>query len=270
MLKIKHIIIGLVFTLVLSSCSGFNKVLNKGTAAEQYTLATTLYEQAKYNKAIQLFEKVIPQYRGKPQMERIQFMFSQANYKTKSYLLSAYHFNRFVKNYPRSSKREEAAFLSAHSYYLSIPKSSLDQSDTQTAIDAFQKYIDTYPSSDRTKEANEYIKIMQLRLEKKGYDIAYSYYHTERYKAAVYAFDNFLSDNLGTVYKEDALFYKSKSAYYLAMKSIFSKKEVRLKSALKSIDRLEHSFKDTKYKKETTKLRKSLEIELSNFTQTKN
>lgn len=270
MLKIKHIISGLVLILILSSCSGFQKTLNKGTAVEQYAMATKLYESEKYNKSIQLFEKAIPFYRGKPQMERLQYMLSDANYKSKNYLMSAYYFDKFANNYPRSTKREDAAFLSAHSYYLSIPKSSLDQSDTKTAIDAFQKFIDKYPESPKVSEANEYVQIMQQKLEQKNYDIAYGYYHTERYKAAVVAFDNFLSDNLGTRFKEDALFYKSKSAHHLAVKSIYEKKEARIKNALKAIDRFEHNFKDSKYSEEIVSLRDDLNKELTSIITPKN
>ncbi|HHB52785.1 MAG TPA: tetratricopeptide repeat protein, partial [Saprospiraceae bacterium] len=86
MLKIKNSILGLLIALVVTSCSQFSKVLNKGTSQEQYKLASELYESGKYNKALQLFEKVIPAYRGKAQMERIQFMVSKANYETKNYL----------------------------------------------------------------------------------------------------------------------------------------------------------------------------------------
>jgi outer membrane protein assembly factor BamD len=270
MLKIKNSIIGLLIALSVTSCGEFSKVLNRGTSAEQYILATDLYESGKYNKALQLFEKVIPAYRGKPQMERIQFMVSMANYKTKNYLLAAYHFDRFTKNYPKSTKKEEASYLAAHSYYLAIPRSSLDQSDTKKAIDAFQRFIDTYPTSNRIAAANKFVKEMQLRLEKKAYDIAYQYYHTENYKSALVAFDNFLSDNLGTSFKEDALFYKSKAAHDLALKSVVSKKEARIKSALQAIDRLERNFKDTKYKKEAEKLRDDLENELNLMASTKN
>ena len=71
MLKIKQTIILSFLFFVTTSCGNFTKVLNKGTSAEQYTLATELYDEGKFNKAIQLFEKVIPAYRGKPQMERI-------------------------------------------------------------------------------------------------------------------------------------------------------------------------------------------------------
>lgn len=269
MLKIKNSILGLLIALVLTSCGEFTKVLNKGTSVEQYTLATKLYKEAKYSKSLQLFEKVIPAYRGKPQMERIQFMVADANYKSKAYLLAAYHFDRFTKNYPKSTKKEEASFLAAHSYYLSIPRSSLDQSDTKTAIASFQHFIDTYPTSDKIAEANKYVQEMQLRLEKKAYDIAYLYYHTEQYKSAIVAFDNFLSDNLGTPFKEDALFYKSKAAHDLALKSVSSKKAVRIKNAFQAIERLERNFKDTKYKKEIIKLKDDLEKESALTASTK-
>ncbi len=265
MLKIKQTIFLSILLVIATSCGNFTKVLNKGTSAEQYTLATELYDAGKHGKALQLFEKILPAYRGKPQMERIQYMISDANYQTKNYLLAAYHFDRFTKNYPKSTKKEGASFLSAYSYYLSIPKSSLDQSDTQTAIEAFQKFIDTYPTSEKIKEANDYVKEMQLRLEKKGYDIAYNYYHTENYKAAVVAFDNFISDNLGTSFKEDALFYKSMAAHDLAMKSIAFKKEERIKDALKALNRLEYNFKESKYISEVEKLRKNLTNELALF-----
>lgn len=270
MLKIKYFLIITLFTLVATSCSNYSKILNKGTSIEQYGLATELYEAGKYNKSIELFEKVIPAYRGKPQMERIQYMVSDANYQTKNYLLAGYHFDRFTKNYPKSTKNEAASFLSAHAYYLSIPKSSLDQSDTQTAIEAFQKFIDKYPTSDKVAEANSYVKEMQYRLEKKEFDIAYQYYHTENYVAAVTSFDNFLSDNLGTSFKEEALYYKSKAAHDLAMKSVTSKKEKRVKEALKAINRLEHNFKETKFLKEIEKLKENLKHELLQLATTTN
>lgn len=262
MLKIKNILLILTLGVALTSCSEYSKVLNKGTSAEQLNLATTLFEKGKYNKSLQLFDKIMPDYQGKPQMERILFMVAQANFETKNYLLAAYNFDRFTKNYPRSTKKEEASYQAAYSYYLSTPRSSLDQSDTYTAIDAFQKYIDKYPTSEKVEEANKYIKEMQLKLEKKEFDIAYQYYHTEQYKAAIVAFDNFLTDNLGTSFKEDALYYKSKAAHDLAINSVQSKKEERIKEAINALDRLERNFKNTKYKSDVDSMRKELNAEL--------
>ena len=43
MQKIKNIAYLLIFSLVLSSCGEYQKVLNKGTSEEQYKMATKMY-----------------------------------------------------------------------------------------------------------------------------------------------------------------------------------------------------------------------------------
>jgi outer membrane protein assembly factor BamD len=103
-------------------------------------------------------------------------------------------------------------------------------------------------------------------LEKKEYDIAYQYYHTSQYKSAIVAFDNFLSDNLGTIYKEDALYFKSKAANDLAINSVQELKEARIKEALQALNRLERNFKDSKYKEDIAKMKSKLNNELIQFT----
>lgn len=74
MLKMRNLTILLFVTAILMSCSNYNKVLNKGTTTEKYKMATDLYEAKKFSKALRLFEMITPAYKGKPQMERIQFM----------------------------------------------------------------------------------------------------------------------------------------------------------------------------------------------------
>ena len=171
MQKFKNLALLIVVTLLLFSCSQYNKVLNKGTSEEQYNMAVKMYEAEKYSKALRLFEVITPVYRGKPQMERIQFMVAQSNFNTKSYNLAGYYFDRFTKNYPSSSKREEAAFLSAYAYKLDSPVFSLEQTQTYKAIESFQSFINTYPDSDRIEEANQHYKELRLKLQKKAFYI---------------------------------------------------------------------------------------------------
>ena len=242
MQKNKIYIFILLIAIGVSSCGEYHTVLNKGTAAEQYAMATKMYEEQSFNKAIQLFEKITPFYRGKPQMERIQYMISQAHYNTKQYTLSSYYFDKFVKNYPKSSKIEEAAYLSAHSYYLASPIYSLDQKDTYEALNALQNYIYKYPDSDKIEEANQSINELTFKLETKYFEIAKQYYHTEDYIAAIAAFDNFLGEYLGTSYKEESLYLRFESAYELAINSHFYKKEIRLKDAIKAQEKYQRNF----------------------------
>ncbi len=259
MRKIKDLAILFVALLVLSSCSEYQKVLNRGSVEDQYKMAVKMYEAKKYSKALRLFEKVTPSYRGKPQMERIQFMVAQSNFNTKSYELSGYYFDRFTKNYPKSSKKEEAAFLSAYSYYLASPVFSLEQTDTNKAINAFQTFINDYPNSSRLEEANKYYRALRFKLEKKAFEIAKTYYRTSvydlrNYKAAITAFDNLINDYLGTELKEEALYYRFKAYHDLVLVSSFRKKEERIKGAIQAYDKLKRNFPESKFLTDSDKM----------------
>ncbi|MBS9767036.1 MAG: outer membrane protein assembly factor BamD [Flavobacteriaceae bacterium] len=258
-----------VLALAMSSCGEYQKVLSKGTPQQQYKMATDLYDAQKYSKAIRLFEKMAPFYKGKPQMERIRYMASRSYFNTKQYQLSAYHFDKFAKSYPKSSKAEEAHFLSAYSYYLLSPVYSLDQEDTRKAITEMQRFISKYPDSKRIKEANKCISELTLKLEKKAFEIAKLYYYTEDYIAAVASFDHFLKEYLGSSYKEKAMYYKCKSGYELGMNSIFSKKETRIENAISYCKRFVKIFPKSTYNKEITELKTELETVLEKITATK-
>ncbi len=262
MFRIKQLGLLVIIGLTFSACSEYQKVLNKGTTEDQYKMATELFEEGKYSKSINLFEKVIPKYGAKPQMERIQYMVGEANFKTKSYDLAAYYFERFIGNYPTSSKIEDATFLAAQSYYLSSPKASRDQANTHKALTALQNFIDKFPESNKIEEANKYYDELATRLEKKSFDIAKQYYITEKYQAAIMAFDIFIEDNFGTEFKEEALEYKFLAAYELGMKSADYKKEERIENAIASYNRLKKNFPESERLKDFSSKLEDLNKEL--------
>ena len=267
MQKIKQFAFLVTITVLLFSCGEYQKVLNKGTSDEQYKMAVKLYESKKYSKALTLFEKITPIYRGKPQMERIQYMVAQSNFNTKSYNLAGYYFDRFTKNYPKSSKKEEAAFLSAYSYKLASPVFSLDPTETNKALEAFQNFINTYPTSSRIDEANTHYKEIRYKLQKKSFEIAKTYYKTadydlRNYKAAIQAFDNLLGDYLGSEFKEEALFYRLKAAHDFVLKSTQRKKEERIKDAKRAFEKLRRNYPKSKYLVESNKMLATLDKEL--------
>ena len=266
MQKIKNLAYLVVAVIVLQSCSSYHKTLNKGSVEEQYKMAVKMYETQKYSKALRLFEKVTPSYRGKPQMERIQFMISQSNFNEKNYTEAGYYFNRFTRNYPKSSKREEAAFLSALSYYKAAPSFSLDPTDTNKALESFQGFIDRYPDSDKLDEANKYYAELRNKLEKKAFEIAKTYYKTaaydsRNYRAAIVAFDNLLSDYLGTKYKEEALYFRLKAAHDFVLKSTQRRKAERIKAAIKAYDKLNRSFPESKFMEDSNEMLATLNKE---------
>ena len=263
---IKKITLSILLASVLYSCGEYQKVLNKGSEEEQYKMAVKLYESQKYRKALRLFEKVTPYYRGKPQMERIQFMVAQSNFNEKSYTTAGYYFDRFANNYPKSSKKEEASFLSAYSYKLASPVFSLDPTDTNKALEAFQGFINAYPDSEKLPEANKHYAELRIKLQEKSFEIAKTYYRTadydlRNYKAAIQAFDNLLSDYLGSEFKEEALLYRLKAAHDFVLKSYDRRKLERIKDAVDAYDKLKRNFPESKYLEEANEMLATLQKE---------
>lgn len=260
-------IISLLLVLVLFvSCNEYQKVLKNEDVGPKYALASKMYEEGKYSRAIRLFEQISTSYRGKPQAEKMFYMFSQSYYKTKQYYLAGYQFESFVSSYPKSEKAEEAAFLGAKSYSMLSPVYSLDQTDTNKAIDKLQSFIDRYPNSQYLAEANELTRKLSEKIQKKVYENAKGYHTISDYKSALVAFDIFIGEYPGTPFKEDALYYRYDSAYQLAINSIPSKMEERLNIAKTAYSNLIKFKGDTKYIKQANEMLFRVEKDLQKFT----
>lgn len=264
--KMKKILYILFVAVVFSSCSEYQKALKSDDVAVKFDMATKQYEKGKYSKAIRLFEEISPAYRGKPQAEKMFYMFSQSYYKSKQYYLAGYQFESFASSYPKSEKIEEASFLGAKSYSMLSPAYSLDQLDTVKAIEKLQNFIDTYPNSQYLAEANATLKKLTDKIEKKVFENAKQYHTISDYKSAIVALDNFIADYPGTIFKGDALFYKFDSAYQLAINSIPSKMEERLNNAKVAYSNLMRYNADTTYKGKATEMLARIEKELQQFS----
>jgi outer membrane protein assembly factor BamD len=262
----KKIVSLLLMVVLLVSCSEYQKALKSEDVSVKYEIATKLYDSGKYNDAIRLFEQIAPTYRGKPQAEKLFYMFSQSYYKTKQYYLAAYQFESFVAGYPKSEKIQESAFLGAKSFSTLSPIYSLDQTDTFKAIEKLQDFIDSYPNSENFAEANTILHSLNGKIEKKMYENAKGYYTIMDYKSSIVALENFITDFPGTTYKEDAMFYKYDSAYKLGINSIPSKMEERLKVAKTAYTNLMKFKSDTKYKKTADDMLVRIETELQKNT----
>ena len=258
----------IIFLVVISftSCSEYQKALKSEDLAVKFEAATKQYDNAKYSKAIRLFEQIAPSYRGKPQAEKMFYMFSQSYYKTKQYYLSGYQFESFAAGYPKSEKIEEASYLGAKSYSMLSPVYSLDQTETDKAIEKLQSFIDTYPNSVFLSEANVVVKELREKLEKKAFENAFGYNKISDYKSAIVALDNFIIDYPGTPFKEKALFYKFDSAYQLAINSITTKMQDRLNVAKTAYSNLVKFNANTDYKQKADEMLVRIDTDLKQFS----
>ena len=228
----KKSILLLLFIIVISSCGEYQKMLRNPDSGLKYAMAEKMYNKGKYKKALKLMEQVVPVYRGKPQAEKLMFMYSNTYYQLEDYYLSGYQFERFTVSYPKSDSIELASYKSASSYYQLSPRYSLDQTDTYIGLEKLQAFIDTYPDSEYRKVANMKVNELILKLQKKDIEIAFQYLKTGQalnsYKSAIAAFENFISDHPGSIYRIDAYFWRFQAAYELALQSVPQKVDERL------------------------------------------
>lgn len=256
----------LILLVGFSSCSEYQKALKTEDIAIKFKMGTELFDAGKFAKANRLFTQIVPNYRGKPQAEKLMYMYSMSFYEMKDYYLSGYQFERFVTSYPKSEKIEEAAFISAKSYYMLSPVFTKEQKETIEAIEKLQVFINTYPKSEYLAEANKLVQELDYKLERKAFEIAKQYNTISDFKACMKAFDNFLLEYPGSKLREDALFYKMDAAYKLAVNSVEYKKEGRLKTAQTYINSFVKTFSESTKTEEAKQMLEEVNNQLQSFS----
>ena len=260
----KKAFIGLVLLVVVATgCSKYQKLLKSGDNEAKYAAAMDLYQAKDYYRALQLFQQLLNFYQGTEAGREMQFYYAYCYYHQKDYILASYYFKRFATTYPRSEEAEEAMFMSAYCYYLDSPKSSLDQTNTYTAINELSLFMDMFPFSDRVERCQELIAQLQDKLMVKDYNVANLYFKMEDYEAAIASYNNLLDDYPDTEFKEEVLFRILKSYYEFAAKSIKKKQEERFQNALDSYNELMFQFPETSYRREAQSIYKDISKKIS-------
>lgn len=265
----------LLFAIIfLASCNEYQKVLKNEDVKAKYDLAQKYYEAEDYKRAKRLFEQIAPKYVGRPQGERVMFFFANSYFKTGDYYLSGYQFERFIKSYPRSDKIQEATFLGAKSYYELSPAYTLDQTDTDKALSKLQTFINTYPESEYFDEANVMAKELTAKKQKKQLEIAKQFNKLGEFNypvlvSAITALDNFISDNPGSIYREEALYYRIEASTNLALNSVENRKKERLEEAQDSYNNLMRYFPESKFKKKADNLFDKIQKEMAQYADSK-
>jgi outer membrane protein assembly factor BamD len=265
----KKLIYIFLISVLFTACSSYEKALKSTDLEFKNKTADALIAKKKYSKAISLFDTYLASLRGKPYAEEYFYKYAETLYKNKEYISAANYFESFASQFPKSDKAEMAYYLEGESYSRVSPPYGFDQVDTQRAIDKLQRFADKYQNSEYLPKVNETIKTLSQKLEYKAFEIAKQYNttgeFTRNYNSAIIALDNFLYNYPGTIYKEDALFYKLDSQYKLATNSVPDKKQERLIQAQNFYNTLLKFSPETKYKKQANNMLEVIEKQLKQY-----
>jgi len=266
-IKMRRIIPLLFIAIALQSCNEYQKVLKNEDVKPKYDLAEKFYEEGDFKRANRLYEQIAPKYIGKPQGERVMYFLANTYFQNKDYNMAGYQFERFIKSYPKSDKVVEASFNGAKCYFELSPVHSLDQTDTDKALVKLQNFINTYPDSEYFDEANVMAQELTTKKQRKSFEILKQYnklgeFNLDMLKSAIAASENFVADNPGSIYREDAFFIKLQALTHLAMNSFEVLQKERLAEAKAAHALLKKQFPETKYEKEASKLLEKIDKQI--------
>ena len=261
-----------IFIIIASifSCSKYQKVLKSDDINYKYEQAVKYYKNAEFNKALPIFNELLPIFKGTNKAEEIAFYFAYTHYSTGDYLMASYLFNRFTINFPRSKHVEECKYMVAYCHYEEAPEFSLDATNTSLAIDKFQEFIDKYPNSDRLERCNQLMDELRLNLSRKAFANAKQYHTTENYRAAIIALDNVLIDYPDVENRQEIYFLILESSYFLAINSISAKKEKRLNMTIEYYNQFIDNFPESVYNDDVKKIYDVTKINLEQLKSNQN
>lgn len=222
----------LASTLSLGACTGYQKLLKSTNVNEKYEAAIKYYDKGDFFRAGALLEEMIPLLKGRPEAEKAQFYFANTNFMQRNYVLAAYYFKQFTDTYPNSSYTEQASFLHAKSLFRDSPGYQLDQTNTVSALEVIQDFLNRYPTSEYRTETESMSQELQKKLENKAFQSARLYYSLRYNQAAVTALANFNQQYPASVFSEQADFLRLTAQYAWAKESIESKQRERYLDAV--------------------------------------
>lgn len=244
----------LIIALLAGGCSKYQKLLKSTDYELKYAKAVEYFNEEEYNRALPILEELMTVFRGSDKGEDVYYYYARTYFGNEDYILAGYHLKYFVRTYPNSKHAEECLFLCALSYYLDSPKYTLDQTNTQIAIQEFQLFANQFPVSNLIDSCNSYIDKLRFKIETKAFENARLYYKTGFYKSSILGFDNTLRDFPNSVYREDMVFLVAKSHFLLAENSIDFKKAGRYRNAMEAFARYLEEYPTGKYAKEARTL----------------
>jgi len=245
----KYVLTALAF-MFLVGCNGITKVLKSKDPEYKLRMAEQYFAKKKYTNAQQLFEDVMPYFKGKPEFEDIYYKYAYSAYYQQDYLNAENLFKTYLEVFPNSARSEEIDFMRAYTFYKQSPKAELDQTNTLKAIGMLQTFINTHPGSTRIKEANDIIDLSRRKLEVKEHKAAQLYYDIGQFRAAAVSF-NTLLNNYPDSQKSDEYKLMSIKAYYrFAEMSIEEKKAERFEKVIEECNDFTDRFPQSQLAKE--------------------
>lgn len=178
---------------IFSGCAWFQDDEEK-TAEELVQEGNEYFEDGRYRKAIESFEKLKDWYPFSQHATMAELKIADAYFKIEEYEEAIFAYEEFEKLHPTNPKAVYAIYQIGKCYFVQVDTVDRDQTPAQKALDTFQRLVKNYPDHPYAALAREHIKECWKSLAGNELYVGLFYYRTGQYKAALYRFRSVVQD----------------------------------------------------------------------------
>jgi len=257
----RYFFLFVLLSLFFTSCTEYSRVVKSDDYERKYQLANDLYENQSFIKSINLYEQVYQRNPKNIQGEVSYYRLGLANFNLGDYLMASYYFSSFSEKFHDSQKCEETAFRNLLCLIKETPQYSLDQTETNVALNEIQIFIYKFPKSTKIDSCNLMMDQLRNRLEFKDFQSVNLYDKTESYISAVTTAETFIKDFPTSRYKEKTYEILIRNSFLLSINSVEEKKKDRIVKTIERYNNFVIEFPTSEFNFElTNKINKLKEL----------
>ncbi|MBZ4660121.1 MAG: bamD [Desulfacinum sp.] len=141
-------------------------------------------QEKDYDEALDAFQKLKERYPYSKYAILAELKVGDAYFHKKKYADAALAYEEFIRLHPRNEVVPYVLYQLGMCHFLSFKSTDRDMEETRLAMDAFQRLIQAFPTSEYAPKAEKQIYECRKRLAEHEFQVGRLYYRMEKYKAA--------------------------------------------------------------------------------------
>tara|TARA_E500000178_G_C16920761_1_gene707125 strand:- start:56 stop:799 length:744 start_codon:yes stop_codon:yes gene_type:complete len=191
-------------SIFLSSCGISNPFDDNIAYKTRFDDGLAFFEDEKYVKASQQFNIIVDRASHTDLGDDALFFLAESYFLNKDYDLALVEFEKLVSRMGFSPYIEKSRWRICETLMLLSPNFYHDQESSKKAISQIQEFLDDFPNSEYSKDADKLISELRTRLAEKNMETGKLYVKLKAYDSAIVSYKIVVNEFYDTKFFNDA------------------------------------------------------------------
>ena len=196
------VLISTVFYLV--GCGLSNPFNDDIPYKQRFDEGLVFFQEEKYGRAAQQFNIIVERASHTDLGDDALFFLAESYFLNQDYDLALVEFEKLVSRMGFSPYIEKSRWRICETLMLLSPNFYHDQDSSKKAISQIQEFLDDFPNSEYSKDADKLIKELRTRLAEKNMETGKLYVKLKAYDSAIVSYNIVINEFYDTIFFDDA------------------------------------------------------------------